>query len=172
MPFYYNHKLKSAGTPIAFHFGSRYPFGYGLSYTRFEYRDLELAESQIDIEAGEIVLSFTLANTGERAGTEVPQLYIRDELASLVRPVKELHAFGRVTLRAGQTAKVTFRVPVDVLNFTGLAGRRIIEPGVFALQLGASSADIRLRTEITVTGRTRVLERHWRMEGSCDVMIR
>ncbi|MBV9275038.1 MAG: glycoside hydrolase family 3 C-terminal domain-containing protein, partial [Verrucomicrobia bacterium] len=172
MPFYYNHKLKSAGTPIAFHFGSRYPFGYGLSYTRFEYRNLELAENQIDIEAGEIVLSFTLANTGERAGTEVPQLYIRDELASLVRPVKELHAFGRVTLGAGQIAKVTFRVPVDVLNFTGLAGRRIIEPGVFALQLGASSADIRLRTEITVTGRTRILGRHWRMEASCDVMIR
>jgi beta-glucosidase-like glycosyl hydrolase len=171
MPYYYNHKLKSAGTPIAFHFGSRYPFGYGLSYTRFEYGNLELAQNQIDIETGEIVFSFTLANTGDRAGTEVPQLYIRDQLASLVRPVKELHAFSRVRLRAGQMVKVTFRVPVDVLNFTGLAGRRIIEPGVFELQLGASSADIRLRSEITVTGQTRILGRHWRMESSCEVAI-
>jgi beta-glucosidase-like glycosyl hydrolase len=171
MPYYYNHKLKSAGTPIALHFGSRYPFGYGLSYTRFEYSNLELAQDQIDIEAGEIVLSFILANAGERAGTEVPQLYVRDQVASVVRPVKELRAFGRVALRAGQMAKVTFRVPVDVLNFTGMAGWRIIEPGVFELQIGASSADIRLRTEITVTGKTRILGRHWRMESNCDVAI-
>jgi beta-glucosidase len=171
MPYFYNHKLKSSGTPIALHFGSRYPFGYGLSYTRFEYRNLQLAPDRIEIETGEIVLSFTLTNTGERTGTEVPQLYIRDCLASVVRPVKELRAFSRVTLGPGQTAEVTFRVPVDMLNFTGLSGQRIIEPGVFELQVGASSADIRLRTEVTVTGQTRVLGREWRMESSAEVMI-
>jgi beta-glucosidase-like glycosyl hydrolase len=172
MPYYYNHKLKSSGTPIALHFGARYPFGHGLSYTRFEYRDLKLAQNQIDIETGEIVLSFTLNNAGERTGTEIPQLYIRDCLASLVRPVKELRAFGRVTLQSGQTAEITFRVPVDMLNFTGPAGQRTIEPGVFELQVGASSADIRLRTEITVTGQTRVLGRDWRMESSCEAVIK
>jgi len=171
MPYYYNHKLKSSGTPIALHFGSRYPFGYGLSYTHFEYRNLKLAQNPIDIETGEIILSFTLINTGERTGTELPQLYIRDCLASLVRPVKELRAFGRITLRPGQTAEVTFRVPVDMLNFTGSEGRRIVEPGVFELQLGASSADIRLRTEITVTGQTRILGRDWRMESSCEAVL-
>jgi hypothetical protein len=172
MPYYYNHKLKSSGTPIALHFGARYPFGHGLSYTRFEYRDLKLAQNQIDIETGEIVLSFTLNNAGERTGTEIPQLYIRDCLASLVRPVKELRAFGRVTLQPGQTAEITFRVPVDILNFTGPAGQRTIEPGVFELQVGASSADIRLRTEVTVTGQTRVLGRDWRMESSCAAVIK
>jgi beta-glucosidase len=169
MPYFYNHKLKSAGTPIALHFGSRYPFGYGLSYTQFEYRDLKVAQNPVDIETGEIVLSFTLINIGERAGTEVPQLYVRDCLASVVRPVKELRAFGRIRLRPGQTAEVTFRVPVDMLNFTGMAGQRIIEPGVFELQIGASSADIRLRTELTVTGQTRMLGRDWRMESSCEI---
>jgi beta-glucosidase-like glycosyl hydrolase len=169
MPYFYNHKLKSSGTPIALHFGSRYPFGYGLSYTRFEYRNLKFARDPVEIETGEIVLSFTLTNTGERTGTEVPQLYIRDCLASVVRPVKELRACSRVTLRPGQTAELTFRVPVDMLSFTGPSGHRIIEPGVFELQVGASSADIRLRTEITVTGQTRVLRREWRMESSCDI---
>jgi beta-glucosidase-like glycosyl hydrolase len=169
MPYFYNHKLKSSGTPIALHFGSRYPFGYGLSYTRFEYRNLKLAQNPIEIETGEIILSFTLTNTGERIGIEVPQLYIRDCLASVVRPVKELRAFCRVTLRPGQTAEVTFRVPVDMLNFTGPAGQRIIEPGVFELQIGASSADIQLRTEVTVTGETRILGREWRMESSGEI---
>ena len=169
MPYFYNHKLKSSGTPIALHFGSRYPFGYGLSYTRFEYRNLKVGQDPIEVETGEIVLSFTLTNTGEREGTEVPQLYIRDCLASVVRPVKELRAFSRVTLRPGQTVEVTFRVPVDVLNFTGPSGQRIIEPGVFELQIAASSADIRLRTEITVTGQTRVLGPEWRMESSCEI---
>ena len=172
MPYYYNHKLKSSGTPVALHFGARYPFGHGLSYTRFEYRDLKLAQNQIDIETGEILLSFALGNAGERTGTEIPQLYIRDCLASLVRPVKELRAFGRVTLPPGQTAEITFRVPVDMLNFTGPSGQRIIEPGVFELQVGASSADIRLRTEVTVTGQTRVVGRDWRMESSCEAVIK
>jgi beta-glucosidase len=172
MPYFYNHKLKSAGTPIALHFGSRYPFGYGLSYTRFEYRDLKAAQDRIEIETGEIVISFALANTGERTGTEVPQLYIRDGLASVVRPVKELRAFSRVSLRPGQTAELTFRVPVDMLNFTGSSGQRIIEPGVFEVQIGASSADIRLRTEVTVTGQTRVLGREWRMESSCEIIVK
>jgi beta-glucosidase-like glycosyl hydrolase len=167
MPYFYNHKLKSAGTPIAFHFGSQYPLGHGLSYTRFEYHDLKLAQNPIDIETGEIVSSFNLTNRGERTGTEVPQLYIRDCLASVVRPVKELRGFTRVTLSSKQTVQLTFRVPVDMLNFTGPAGQRIIEPGVFELQIGASSADIRLRTEVTVTGQTRELGHDWRMESTC-----
>ena len=136
---------------------------------RFEYRNLKFGRDPVEIETGEIVLSFTLTNTGERTGTEVPQLYIRDRVASVVRPVKELRAFGRVTLDPGQTAEVTFRVPVDMLNFTGPSGQRIVEPGVFDLQVGASSADIRLQTQVTVTGQTRVLGREWRMESSCDI---
>ena len=169
VPYYYNHKLKSAGTPIAFHFGSRYPFGYGLSYAQFEYSDLALDRDAVDVANGEIHLSFTVKNVGARRGVAVPQLYVRDVLASLVRPVKELKAFGRIDLAAGESARVAFCVPVDMLCFTGAAGDRIVEPGDFDLQVGASSADIRLRTTVAVTGDVRHLGRNWRMFSQCIV---
>ena len=165
MPYFYNHKLKSAGTPIALHFGSRHPFGHGLSYTSFAYDELQLAQPEVDIEHGEIELACRITNTGSRAGVEVPQLYVRDELASAVRPVKELKAFARVALAPGESARVSFHLPVDMLNFTGAAGVRIVEPGAFELQVGASSADIRLRTRVQVTGAVRTLGRDWRMES-------
>jgi beta-glucosidase len=168
VPYYYNHKMKSAGTPIARHFGSRYPFGCGLSYTSFEYADLRLDAAEVDT-AGEIGLRFTVRNTGTRPGVAVPQLYVRDLLASVVRPVKELKAFARVELLPGEAATVAMAVPADVLSFTGLENRRIVEPGEIELQVGASSADIRLRATVTLTGTTRTLGREWRMESRCDV---
>jgi beta-glucosidase len=165
VPYYYNHKMKSAGTPIAIHFGSRYPFGHGLSYTEFEFADLALDTKEVNADDGLIRARFTLRNTGDRAGTAVPQLYVRDLLASMVRPVKELKAFTRVGLAAGASASVTFEVPTDMLCFTGHDGRRIVEPGDFELQIGASSADIRLRATVTISGRTRVVDGRWRMES-------
>lgn len=163
-PYYYNHKLKSAGTPIALHFGSAYPFGYGQSYTTFEYTDLQLDSDQLDIETGELRARFTLRNTGTRAGVAIPQLYVRDKLASYVRPVKELKAFGRVSLAAGESVSMQFSVPVDMLNLTGREGNRIVEPGEFELQIGSSSADIHLRTVFKVRGESaRALPKDWRM---------
>jgi beta-glucosidase len=161
--------MKSAGTPIALHFGSRYPFGHGLGYTQFEFADLSLDAMQVPSEGGEILVRFTVRNVGPRAGVAVPQLYVRDPLASMVRPVKELKAFGRVDMKAGESAQVTFAVPTDMLCFTGQEGRRIVEPGEFELQVGASSADIRLRATVAVTGETRTLGRDWRMESRCVV---
>ncbi|HEY7513268.1 MAG TPA: glycoside hydrolase family 3 C-terminal domain-containing protein, partial [Vicinamibacteria bacterium] len=140
VPYYYNHKMKSAGTPIARHFGSRYPFGHGLGYTPFELADLGLDAREVDAGTGEIRARFTVRNTGSRPGVAVPQLYVRDLLASVVRPVKELKAFGRVELRAGESARVTFAVPTDMLCFSGPDGRRIVEPGEIELQVGLSSA--------------------------------
>jgi beta-glucosidase len=169
VPYYYNHKMKSAGTPIARHFGSRYPFGHGLGYTSFEFADLVLDAAMVESTAGEIRIHFTLRNSGTRAGVAVPQLYVRDLVASVVRPVKELKAFGRVELKAGESARVTFEVPTDMLCFTGTAGRRIVEPGAFELQVGASSGDIRLRALVGVTGAARTLGRDWRMESRCLV---
>lgn len=81
----------------------------------------------------------------------------------MVRPVKELKAFGRVELAAGQAQRVEFVVPVDMLCFTGGQGTRIVEPGSFELQLGTSSADIVWRTTVEVRGQTRTLPRDWRM---------
>ena len=164
-PYFYNHKFKSSGTPVARHFGSQYPFGHGLSYTRFKYSDLALDSEMVDIDTGTIILSATIRNTGKRAGIEVPQLYIRDKLASMVRPVKELKGFGRVSLEAGQAARVTFTLPVDMLNFTGFDGARMVEPGEFDLMLGASSSNIKLHTLVCVKGAVRRLQRNWRMES-------
>jgi beta-glucosidase len=169
VPYFYNHKMKSAGTPIARHFGSRYPFGHGLDYTTFEYSDLTLDAPEVDARTGELRASFTVRNTGGRAGVAVPQLYVRDLLASVVRPVKELKAFGRVPLAAGASARVVFDVPTDMLGFTGPDGRRLVEPGEVELQVGASSADIRLRATARLTGEAHVLGRDWRMQSRCRV---
>jgi beta-glucosidase len=170
VPYYYNHKMKSAGTPIARHFGSRYPFGHGLSYTRFELEALELGSPRVDAgPSGVVQVRFSVRNVGPRAGIAVPQLYVRDLLASVVRPVKELKAFCRVALGPGETARVSVDVPTDMLSFTGPDGRRIVEPGEHELQVGASSADIRLRATVTLTGTTRALGREWRMESSSVV---
>ena len=168
MPYYYNHKLKSGGTPFAFHFGSRYPFGYGQSWTTFRYGEPQLLASQVAME-GEIALQVTIRNDGERRGSEVVQLYVRDKVASMVRPVQELKAFRRVTLDPGETATLTFYLPVDMLNFTRRDGQRIVEPGEFVLQVGASSADIRGTATVTVKGEVRELAQRWRMMSRCEV---
>ena len=80
VPYYYNHKLKSGGTPIAYHFGSKYSFGYGLSYTRFEYSELKIQQDHVNINDGIVALSLNLENSGEREGCEVVQVYVRDVL--------------------------------------------------------------------------------------------
>lgn len=169
MPYYYNHKLKSGGTPIAFQFGARYPFGYGLSGTTFDYSDLRLGAAQVENRHGEVVAQVSITNSGSRAGSEVVQLYVRDRLASLVRPVQELKAFQRVTLQPGERATLTFTLPTDMLNFTDAQGRRVVEPGEFELQVGASSADIRSRATVRVTGGLNVLPSAWRMVSHCEV---
>ena len=169
MPYYYNHKLKSGGTPIAYHFGTKYPFGYGLSYTHFDYRSLAIQQDYVNINDGNIVLSLILENRGEREGSEVIQVYVRDVYASLVRPVKELKAFKRLTLQSKQRALVSFSIPVDMLNFTNSDNQRIVEAGEFEIMVGASSNDIKLKCKVEVVGQNRVLDRFWRMESQADV---
>ena len=171
VPYYYNHKLKSGGTPIAYHFGSKYPFGYGLSYTRFEYSELKIQQDHVNINEGTIALSLNLENRGEREGCEVVQVYVRDVYASLVRPVKELKAFKRVTLQPKQSAVVSFAIPVDMLNFTNTDNQRTVEAGEFEIMVGASSSDIRLKGRVDVVGKNRVLDRHWRMESQANVEL-
>ncbi|WBU47476.1 glycoside hydrolase family 3 C-terminal domain-containing protein [Kosakonia pseudosacchari] len=168
MPYYYNHKLKSGGTPFAFHFGALYPFGYGKSWTQFEYINPVLLTPEVAID-GDIRVQVQVKNTGERSGSEVVQLYVRDKVASMVRPIQELKAFQRVTLSPGETATLTFTVPVDMLNFTRRDGQRIVEPGEFKLQIGASSADIRAALTVNVYGETRALPGAWKMMSRCDV---
>ncbi len=168
-PIFYNHKLKSAGVPVAFHFGSQYPFGHGLSYTKFEYKNLTLMHHKVDIASGEIIVTVDLQNTGARAGVEIIQLYVRDRHASVVRPIKELKAFHRLAVGAMETASVRFTIPVDMLCLTDRSSQRVVEPGWFDLMVGPSSANLPLRSEVEVVGAaTRTLGRHWRMESRSE----
>lgn len=168
-PYYYNHKLKSGGTPFAFHFGSRYPFGYGKTWTEFDYSPLQMESGDVPNENGVVSVSVTVSNSGIVAGSEVVQLYVHDKVATMVRPVHELKAFQRVQLEPGASAQLTFNVPTDMLNFTSRRGERIVEPGEFEFRIGASSADIRSSGYVTVTGKTRVITGNWRMESHCEV---
>lgn len=168
MPYYYNHKLKSGGTPFAFHFGSRYPFGYGKGWTEFACEGITLLGPDVPVE-GEVVLQVVVRNRGERRGSEVVQLYVHDKVASMVRPVKELKAFQRVTLDPGACATLTFYVPVDMLNFTRRDGKRVVEPGEFDLMVGNSSANIWASTTVNVVGTLQIMPINWQMVSRCVV---
>jgi len=119
-------------------FDPLFPFGFGLSYTTFEYNNLRLKSSQLK-ENENLEVSFILKNTGKYDATEVAQLYIRDLSASLIRPVKELKAFRRVLLKAGESQEVTLSLPVSDLAFFGLDNRRVVEPGDFKVWVGGDS---------------------------------
>ncbi|MRS16883.1 beta-glucosidase [Enterobacteriaceae bacterium RIT691] len=168
MPYYYNHKLKSGGTPYAFHFGSRYPFGYGQGWGKFSLSAATLLASEVSM-AGDIHVRVAVTNEGKKRGSEVVQLYVHDKVASMVRPVQELKAFQRVTLEPGESATLTFHLPVEMLNFTARNGKRVVEPGEFELMLGLSSQDIRSTVVAKVCGETYELPKQWRMMSQCDV---
>lgn len=119
-----------------------YPFGYGLSYTTFEYSDVNLSSSQLKL-TGEITASVTVKNTGDKAGAEVVQLYIRDLEGSVTRPVKELKGFEKITLNAGETKTVTFKITSETLKFYNYDLEYVYEPGDFEVMIGTNSRDVK-----------------------------
>ena len=169
VPYFYNHKLKSAGTPICHHFGSPYNFGHGLSYTSFEYSDISITKHSVSFEE-QIEIAATITNSGQRAGDEIIQLYVRDKLCSVVRPIKELKGFKRIHLEPKASQRVVFKLPVDMLNFTDKNNQRVVEGGEFEIMLASSSTDIRYHDVVTVLGEKRVLPRDWRMTCSVEVL--
>lgn len=115
-----------------------YPFGYGLSYTTFSYSAPQIEKAELG--QGDVLrVSFTLTNTGKREGTEAVQLYTRDEVGSLSRPLQELKAFRRITLAAGTSTPVTLEVPVRSLGFHNREMKYVVEPGTFLVMVGGSS---------------------------------
>jgi len=116
-----------------------FPFGYGLSYTQFAYSNIVLDKARYG-KGDRINISLTLSNTGEYAGTEVVQVYVRDLVGSLTRPVKELKAFERVSLQVGESRSLTLSIPVSDLAFFGLDGVKQVEPGDFQLWVAGDSA--------------------------------
>ena len=118
-----------------------YPFGYGLSYTTFSYSPITLSSNELTGN-GTIEAKVTLSNTGSCTGTEVVQLYIRDLVGSVTRPVKELKGFRRVTLKEGESCVVTFPIDADLLKFYNGDIEYVCEPGEFEVMIGTSSADV------------------------------
>jgi beta-xylosidase len=142
-----------------------FPFGHGLSYTTFEWSAAgpvsggpagelaaEAAAWPVD---GEVAVGVTVRNTGERAGTEVVQLYLHDPVAQTSQPVARLIGYRRVPLEPGAAARVTFKVAADLASFTGLAGKRVVEPGDVELRLGHSAQDIAAVVPLRLTGAVR-----------------
>ncbi len=117
-----------------------YHFGYGLSYTTYEYSDLQLSKSEISANEN-IEASVTIKNTGARDGVEIAQLYIRDCYSSVTRPVKELKGFERVALKAGESKRVSFTLTPEHLSYYNLEMERVVEPGTFQVMVGSSSRD-------------------------------
>ena len=136
--------LDAGDTPL-------FPFGYGLSYTTFEYSNLKLASDMLTV-GGELLVTVDLKNTGRYDGVEVVQLYIQDKIGSVTRPVKELKAFRRVALKAGESMVVSFSLPVSELAFWGYDMTYGVEPGDFRLWVGTSSAE-GLSADFTVAAR-------------------
>jgi beta-xylosidase len=149
-----------------------YPFGHGLSYTTFAYSDLSIrplasagpmsadgtgtgtvavGTTRVGTDAA-AEIACTVRNSGSVAGTEVVQLYLRDPVAQVSRPVCYLAGFARIPLAPGHAARVTFRLHADRTSFHGLTGSRVVEPGLIEVDIGSSSADLRLHGEFELTG--------------------
>ena len=143
LPVYYNKKNPRGHDYVEMSADPLYPFGYGLSYTTFEYSDLTVSGRVPDVE-----VTVHVKNTGLRDGDEVVQLYVIDPLASTVRPRKQLRAFDRVFVKVGETVPVTLKLGPDAFSLVDAAGNTVIERGDFVLEVGASSEDIRLKETI------------------------
>lgn len=149
VPIYYNHMNTGRPPEAENRYTSKYidspwtplfPFGYGLSYTSFKISNLQLSAPRIGAN-GKLTVSVEVENTGKRAGDEVVQLYIRDLVASMTRPVKELKGFQRVSLQPGEKRRVEFMLGHEQLGFWNREMRYVVEPGEFRVMVGANSVD-------------------------------
>lgn len=157
IPIYYNHfstgrpaKDENATNYVSAYIdlknSPKYPFGYGLSYTTFDYSGLKLSSTKIKSNET-IKVSFQLTNSGKVAGEEVAQLYLKDKFGSVVRPVLELRDFQKVKLNAGESKTIEFTIDKEKLSFYNDKVEWVAEPGDFEVMIGTSSADIKLRSD-------------------------
>ena len=157
IPIYYNHFSTGRPAPnenatgyvssyIDLKNSPRFPFGYGLSYTKFDYSGLKLSSAKIKSNET-IKVSFQLSNVGRLAGEEVVQLYLKDKFGSVIRPVLELKDFQKVKLSAGESKTIEFTIDKEKLSFYNDKVEWVAEPGDFEVMIGTSSADIKLKSD-------------------------
>ncbi|MEV8443897.1 glycoside hydrolase family 3 N-terminal domain-containing protein [Actinosynnema sp. NPDC051121] len=140
-----------------------FPFGHGLGYDTFAWSPVRVAGDGTWATDGEVELELDVRNPGTRPGADVVQLYLHDPVAQVTRPVVRLVGYARLELAAGASARVTFRVPADVTSFTGLGGRRVVEPGAVQLRVSRSSADVHEAVDLALVGPLREVDhtRRW-----------
>ncbi len=140
LPAYYNHKPSLERSYVLANSKPLFPFGYGLSYTTFRFSNLRVEPARIGT-GGTATVSVDVTNTGTREGEEVPQLYLHERVSPLTQPVRQLKGFQRVSLKPGERKTVEFKLTPDMLSILDLEMRRVVEPGVFDIMVGASSAE-------------------------------
>ena len=146
LPVYYNKKNPRGHDYVEMSADPLYPFGYGLSYTQFEYANIKTEQKSQD----SFEVSFLLKNVGKQSGDEVVQLYVRDEIASVVQPIKQLRNFNRVHLAPNEEKSISFLLTADDLSIINHNFEKVVEPGLFTIMIGSSSKDIKLTTQIEV----------------------
>ncbi len=156
VPVYYSHKPSGGrshwkGDYVELSSRPLFPFGHGLSYTRFEYANLRIEPARVAPD-GRVTIAADVKNAGSRAGDEVVQLYIRDIAASVTRPVQELKGFQRVSLEPGEQVTVSFDLAISSLGFYDRDMNFVVEPGAIEVMVGGSSADIRLQGAFEIEG--------------------
>ncbi|MEM4757303.1 MAG: glycoside hydrolase family 3 N-terminal domain-containing protein, partial [Desulfurococcaceae archaeon] len=159
IPVYYSRKPSSFRSYIDMDSKPLFPFGYGLSYTEFEYNDLIVKPKQTTV-FGFVEIGVTVENTGKYPGKEVVQLYISRDYSSVTRPLRELKGFCKIYLNPGEKKKIVFRVPIESLAYYDADFKLVIEPGVYKVMIGKNAEDIVLESSFEVVGeRTVVYER-------------
>ncbi|MDR1632865.1 MAG: glycoside hydrolase family 3 C-terminal domain-containing protein [Dysgonamonadaceae bacterium] len=149
MPMYYSHKPSAHRRYITGEAKPLFSFGYGLSYTNFEYKNLKITPENPSV-SGNITVSVDVTNVGTRDGSDVVQLYVNDVVSSVTTPVKQLKGFSRVFVEAGDTQTVTMMLTPEHLSLINGDMKRVVEPGEFEVMIGASASDIKLRQVINV----------------------
>lgn len=154
VPVYYGHKRSGGrsqgwGDYVDGSASPAFEFGYGLSYTTFDFRNLRIEPNTVS-PGGKVTVKVDVANTGKRAGEEVVQLYTNDRVASITRPVRELKGFKRISLEPGETKTVEFELPTELLTFYNKDMQLVVEPGAFKVVVGRSSRDKALEGEFEV----------------------
>jgi beta-glucosidase len=151
IPAFYNYKPSARRGYLFDDVAPLYPFGFGLSYTRFSFKNVRLAKKKICL--GESTRVFVdVKNTGKRAGAEVVQMYVRDLVSSVTRPVKELKSFQKISLSPGETKTVALEITPKLLAFYDINLKYVVEPGDFEIMIGNSSRDGDLqKVKLTVT---------------------